>query len=261
MSSLRHILILLLAIAPQLLLAQKEKNEIPPVTFKGKITFERKLNLHKQMDEMMKGNGGANSAMADQLKKNISKYKTDIFEMYFNDTKSLYKPAPDGISEVKMMMAGIPSEKNLVYNDFTQGVYTSEKSIFEKTYLIQDSLKPFQWKITEEFRKIAGFNCRRAETVIMDSVYVVAFYTDAIMTNSGPENFSGLPGMILGIVMPRLNLTYFATKVENYLPGEKDIVSPTKGVKKDQKELESDLRSSMKQWGAFLERILWYCMI
>jgi GLPGLI family protein len=48
---------------------------------------------------------------------------------------------------------------------------------------------------------IAGFNCRRANAMIMDSIYVVAFYTDEILTTGGPESFSGLPGMILGVAL------------------------------------------------------------
>jgi len=90
------------------------QNAAPPaITFKGKITFERKLNQHKQMDEMMKGRGG-NNAMADNLKKNIPKYKSDIFELIFTENESIYKPAKDGISESKMMFGGIPAEKNVI---------------------------------------------------------------------------------------------------------------------------------------------------
>jgi GLPGLI family protein len=31
----------------------------------------------------------------------------------------------------------------------------------------------------------------------MDSVFIVAFYTDQIVTSGGPESFNELPGMIL----------------------------------------------------------------
>ena len=236
----------------------KAQPELPSLMFKGKITYERKTNVHKQLDEMMQGRGGA---MADQMKKNTPKYKVDRFELFFNDTKSLYKPAPDGISEYKMMMGNIPAERNIVYNDYEKQTQTSEKKIFEKSYLIQDSFRKHEWKITEEFRKIAGYNCRRAETIIMDSVYVIAFYTDAIVAPGGPESFNGLPGMILGIVMPRLNLQYFATDIQTYLSNEKEIVPPTKGEKKSIPELDKTLRSSMSQWGSMVNRILWYIYI
>lgn len=248
--------LILLLVGNKLAFAQNT----PTIQFKGKITFERKLNQHKQMDEMMKSNPGGGN-MIDNFKKQIPRYKTDIFELTFTENESLYKPAKDGISESKMMFGTIPSEKNIVYNNYEKNSSTAQKFIFEKNYLVQDTLKHFDWKITEEFRKIAGFNCRRAETIIMDSVYVIAFYTEAIIATGGPEGFNGLPGMILGIVMPRLNLTYFATKVENYLPVANDIVAPTKGDKKTYKELNETLYESLKKWGEYLQRILWFTVV
>jgi GLPGLI family protein len=160
-----------------------------------------------------------------------------------------------------MMMGNSPADRNIIFTDFENDSSISEKKVFEKTYLIKDSLRKSEWKITEEFRKIAGFNCRRAETVIMDSIYVIAFYTDAIMTQGGPEGFNGLPGMVMGIVMPRLNTTYFATKVDNYLPSEKDIYAPSKGDKKTNVQVEKTMRESMKQWGQYVDRMLWYIFI
>ncbi len=233
---------------------------LPPIMLKGKITFERKLNMHKQMDDMMKGNQSG-GGMFEQMKKQVPRYKTDIFELFFTDNKSIYKPAPDGISESKMMMGNLPAEKNVVYNDYELWQQIAEKKIFEKTYLISDSFRNHQWKITEEYRKIAGYNCRRAETIIMDSVYVIAFYTDAIVAPGGPESFNGLPGMILGVVLPRLNLTYFASKIDNYLPDEKVISPPSKGDKKTSAEVSKTIKSSMSNWGSFVERIMWYVHI
>jgi GLPGLI family protein len=209
---------------------------------------------------MSKGRFG-NPAMMDNLKKSIPKYKTDIFELFFNDKIAVYKPAPDGISESKMMMGNTPAERNIVYSDFEKDSSISEKKVYEKTYLIKDSLRKHEWKITEEFRKIAGYNCRRAETIIQDSIYVVAFYADGIIAPGGPEGFNGLPGMILGVVLPRLNTTYFATKIDNYLPTEKELTPPTKGDKKTNEQLGKALRENMKQWGEFLERIMWYVFL
>lgn len=253
-------LIFLLCFGTQLF-AQTTSTETPSIVFKGKITYERKTNVHKQLDEMMKGRAGADNSMAENFKKQIPKYKTDIFELFFTDKQSLYKPAPNGIMESKMMMGAMPAEANTVFTNFESQQSSAEKKVFEKNYLIQDSLKKYNWKITEEFRKIAGFNCRRAETIMMDSVYVISFYTDAILANGGPEGFNGLPGMILGVVLPRLNVTYFATKFDNYLPDEKILVSPTKGEKTNFKSLEAKLKESMSQWGDFMQRMLWYVNI
>jgi GLPGLI family protein len=95
----------------------------------------------------------------------------------------------------------------------------------------------------------------------MDSVYVIAYYSDAIIANGGPESFNGLPGMVLGIVMPRLNITYFATQVDNFIADEKIIEAPSKGIEKTMAELTKSIKESTAQWGDFAQRILWYINI
>jgi GLPGLI family protein len=79
---------------------------------------------------------------------------------------------------------------------------------------IKDSLTNVKWKITNEYRNIAGYDCRRANGVTLDSVYVVAFYTDQIPTPGAPSTVHGLPGMILGLVVPEQHFNIYATKVE-----------------------------------------------
>src|SRR6185437_10397918 len=89
----------------------------------------------------------------------------------------------------------------------------SQKTIFDQPFLVKDSLRKIKWKITDENREIAGYNCRRANGLMMDSIYVVAFYTDKIPVSGGPESFSGLPGMILEVALPHENVIWRATKV------------------------------------------------
>jgi GLPGLI family protein len=39
--------------------------------------------------------------------------------------------------------------------------------------IVQDSMKRIKWKITDEYREIAGYNCRRANGITPDSIYVI----------------------------------------------------------------------------------------
>src|SRR5690606_22958752 len=123
----------------------------------------------------------------------------------------------------------------------------------------EDSLRTAKWKITNDFREIAGFNCRRATTIIMDSVFVVAFYTDEIMIPGGPESFNGLPGMIMGLVINRLHTTWYATKVSVTGVNPASIVPPAKprSEKTTRKKLAEFLRSSFSNWGANMDRNIW----
>lgn len=215
----------------------------------AKIEFERKTNIWAEL----KG------SFAEEMKKSIPQYKTDYFNYQFEDNKSIYKPGRE--SNDKPSFWGSPASDNEVFSDFTNGKYSAKKNVFEKTFLIEDSLRNATWKITNDFREIAGFNCRRATTIIMDSVFVVAFYTDEIMIPGGPESFSGLPGMILGLVINRLHTTWYATKIEVNSVNLKDIIPPTKGKKATNPELKETLKKSLSDWGEYANRNIWAIMI
>ena len=78
---------------------------------------------------------------------------------------------------------------------------------------VEDSMPVIEWRLTNENRIIAGYNCRKAVGKIMDSVYVFAFYTNEINISGGPCSINGLPGMILGVTIPRMYASWIATKV------------------------------------------------
>jgi GLPGLI family protein len=90
----------------------------------------------------------------------------------------------------------------------------------------------------------------------MDSVYVVAFYTDQIAVSGGPESFSGLPGMILGVALPHDNITWFATSVADKPISAALMKVPVKGKVKTNKELKATLTSVMKNWGEYAQMAL-----
>ncbi|HTF29652.1 MAG TPA: GLPGLI family protein [Flavitalea sp.] len=219
----------------------------------GKIEFERKVNLHKLYD--YEGTWG------DYIKKNAPQFITHYFDFIFKGNQSVYKPGRD-VSDAKTAnWSNFPGNGNTVYNDYSTDKFLSSKQVFEQLFLIQDSLPKINWKITADTRKIAGFLCRRAEAIIMDSVFVVAFYTDEILATGGPESFNGLPGMILGIGIPRMHLTLFATKLELTEVKDTDIKVPAKGKKTNVADLKKTLQSSMKDWGKEASRNIWFLMI
>ncbi|ERJ61115.1 GLPGLI family protein [Sphingobacterium paucimobilis] len=81
-------------------------------------------------------------------------------------------------------------------------------------YILKDSLTQVTWRFTDEYRNIAGFECRRVNGATADSLYLVAFYTDQIPVSAGPALSHGLPGMILGLAIPEMHIQYWATKID-----------------------------------------------
>lgn len=243
------LIILLLSIAiPATLVAQNAA-----FVTKGKIEFERSVNSYVLMEKAMRFEGSENSSWRDQMlaqyKKNNPQFQLSKFTLLFNDNKSLYSPV-----KVDAKMGGFfdlneIAGKNIIYKDFKNNQTTAQKSLMQNEYLITDTSRKFVWKITDEYREIAGFNCRRANGLMHDSVYVVAFYTDQIIPSGGPESFHGLPGMILGAAVPYENTTWFATKVIVENITDEQMSAPTKGKKYTFSEAVKTLRDSMKDWG------------
>jgi GLPGLI family protein len=221
----------------------------------GKLTFERKVAQFTIMENLYE-NGGEDNIWITEMKKVYPKIVTDYYTLEFNNNSTFFKVEKENLDN-KYMLDGLkPSDQNYVYQDFNQGIATMTKSIFENQYIVKDSIKQFQWKITGEVRDIAGFECKKALAKINDSVVVVAFYTDQILVKGGPENFNGLPGMILGLAVPRLGLTLFATKLELVSPSLTPKL-PTKPKFVKHSQITQDVQKGLKTWGKEGKAIAW----
>ena len=221
----------------------------------GKLTFERKVAQFTLIDNL-NDNGGEDNFWITEMKKVYPKMVTDYYTLEFNNSSSLFKVEKEN-SDNKYMIDGLkPSELNYVFQEFNDGFTTMTRGIFENQYLVKDSIKQFQWKITGEVRDIAGFECKKALAKINDSVVVVAFYTDQILVKGGPENFNGLPGMILGLAVPRLALTLFATKLELGNPTLMPKL-PTKPKYVKYSQITQDVEKGLKTWGKEGKAIAW----
>lgn len=235
-----------------LLLVTQLKSQQPNVLISGKIEFEKKVNLYSQFND--------DDSWTAEFKKRIPQFKTTYFDLSFTESKTIYQPGRDNAENNRLWEE--PSENNIVFTDLEKKMAVSQKAVFEKTFLVQDTARRIKWKITDEKRIIAGFECRRANAIIMDSLYVVAFYTDDIVTQGGPESFNGLPGMILGLAIPHEHVTWFATKFYATEPvNEASIKPPVKGVKTTNAGLLQNLRSNLKNWGKYGERYIKAAML
>lgn len=191
----------------------------------AKITFEKKINQKQQMAD--------NSWLSDDAKDKMNKYRTSDWEYNFNDSSSIYKAkAKETVSENSFYFFS-GENTNELFIDFGKAKRILRRSIGGDDFILKDTIPHLKWKIMHDVRKIAGYECRKAITVINDTVSVVAFYTDEILLKGGPEGFTGLPGMILGLAIPRYNTTWFATKIEAKNVPILTISAPTKGKKTD----------------------------
>ena len=219
----------------------------------GKIEFEKKLNIYKEIE---------GETFLDNFKDKIPKFQTSYFNLYFKDGKTLYEKGKD--SDVKVPFFGEDRAiDDIIYCDLEHGTFHKKQKVYDEKFLLADSIRKINWRIFNETRDIAGFECRKAAGIIMDSVYVVAFYTDQIPVSGGPLCFTNLPGMILGIAVPRLNITIMATKLELETPKADKLVPPAPGKlkKTDYKNFLTTLQKAMGDWGKWGRRELFNFML
>lgn len=172
---------------------------------KASIEFEVKTNVKKTM---------SNNTWDEMLKSQMPDFKTAYFNYSFAQQKSIYKFVRwDEASKKIPEWFRRSDEENSWYFDHANARYNMQKNIFGSNFNVEDSIPEIKWKLSNENRVIAGFNCRKATGIIMDSVYVFAFFTEEIMIPGGPCSINGLPGMVLGLTIPRLYTSFIATKI------------------------------------------------
>lgn len=239
----------------------------------GTIFYERKQNMHRSL---------AN----EQMKAMMPEFRTSEHMLLFKNNTSLYKKAPtdelpeantmgNGGGPIVMRMSGGPGD-DVVYNDFNTQEKKTYKNFLNNEFLIIDSIKAKNWKLTDETKKILGYTCRKAITTIKQAagrmmvstfsssgaadtsvkkssseikskeVEVVAWFCEQINISSGPEEYGNLPGAILEIDVDNGGTTITAIEVKKKLE-KSEFVVPTKGKKVSQAEFTEESKRIMEE--------------
>ncbi len=210
----------------------------------GNIEFEKSVNTYALIKKQIsKSLDAVQQQKFDQYQKTQPQFKVLKSTLAFNGNTSLFTPVPSEVNMFPLFKIPFTDQNNIVYTDIAKHIATTQKNVYEQVFLVKDATRKINWKITGETREVAGYTCRRANAIILDSVYVVAFYTDDIHFSGGPEWFGGLPGMILELALPHDNVTWRATKVTAAAP---NINPPKKGKVISNKELD-DLINKLKR--------------
>ncbi len=218
----------------------------------GRIEFEKKVNIHKEIED---------AHWLDGVKDKIPKYRTSYHYLYFKDGKTLFEKGKE-VDEKIPFMDDDRSVEDVIYTDIKQGVFAKKQNVFDETFLVSDSIRRIKWQMTNDVMTIAGFECHKAVAIILDSVYVIGFYTDQITVNGGPLSLCNLPGMILGIAVPRMNMSIFATKVEMIEPKPEKMIAPLGKMKKtDYKGLSLQLQKALSDWGSYGKKYILSSML
>ena len=238
----------------------------------GKIVYERKINMWKMITDA-------------EMRTRIPEYRTSQFELLFNEQNSLFRSVPDEEAPDPFANSGgggggprfaFRMPETTTFTDITAQMQYESRPMFEKTFLIIDSLKPLKWKISEETKTIAKHVCKKATTMITaqniriggggarnmgrnngDSTNkpnaaitpketeVTVWYSEDIIASVGPDNYAGLPGAILEVDVDNGANVTTATEVSTKYP-KKELTKPTKGDVMNRAQFQDTMKKLME---------------
>lgn len=191
-------------------------------SFQGKATYEWKANSEEFRKNVIQPDIPPEMAKFIEAKMKLMFHKTYVLE--FNKTESLYK------EEQLLDLHGdgfVPNNSDdgneITYfkNIKTKNVVL-QKELYGKYFTIKDSLPVINWKLESDTKKIGDYLCHKATAVVPIKITreeeeeerstnffekkekpaeknVTAWYAPEIPVSQGPENYWGLPGLILEI--------------------------------------------------------------
>lgn len=234
----------------------------------------------KNTIKMNLGNRQIPEAQKAMIQERINSMSTNNFVLSFNKNSSIYveeekleKDQGNGIIAQRMgMMKMILNQGNngKLYKNINDHTYKNQVDIYGKLFLIQDSLKAIDWKITDEVKTIGKHTCFKATAIqknrglptnfrpgeqrtddskeerkIGDEMIIVtAWFTLDIPISQGPAMYYGLPGLILEVNAG--NTTILCSKIE--LNKKEEIINaPKNGKKINQKKYDELLKKKANE--------------
>jgi len=190
-----------------------------------------------------------------QSEKIIPQGLTDKFELSFGNNKSLWKHAEEEMENdelggngngVHIRMIG-GGQDDVSYFNFDLEKKVDQRNMFEKKFIVTDSIKKLNWKLTGETQTLLGHVCQKAiserltkrmtmnmdngkmeRKEVDDTAKLVAWFTTDIPVPAGPEVAGQLPGLILLLDMGDGKTVYKATEISGKVKLD-DIKEPVKG--------------------------------
>ncbi|WP_291051487.1 MULTISPECIES: GLPGLI family protein [unclassified Empedobacter] len=86
-----------------------------------------------------------------------------------------------------------------MYKDYQKNKIYYKNNIAFKEFLTIDPISVFKWQLTNETKKVLGYECQMALMEYYGRKYQAYFTTELGFTYGGPWKFDGLPGVILEV--------------------------------------------------------------
>jgi GLPGLI family protein len=227
--------------------------------FQGIATYKTQRKLDIKMDSTQVG------GMQDEIMAMLKKQFEKTYILTFNKEESLYKEdeslAPPSTGGAVMVVA-IMGGSGELYKNMKAQRYVKQSDLLGKVFLVKDSLKTNAWKLQGETKNIGIYTCfkatleREVESDLDDGSKemqtVTAWYTPQIPVSNGPEEFQGLPGLILEISYD--SQTILCSKILLNPTKQIKIKEPTSGTAVSQSEFDTIMTKRMKEMESQYDR-------
>ncbi|EAR00846.1 hypothetical protein FB2170_17216 [Maribacter sp. HTCC2170] len=248
--------------------------------FQGKAVYESKTQVNMDF-----GGRQIPEDRKKEIMERIKSASERSFTLIFNTAESIYKEEekleqPNTYNRRGMMFRMMSGGNGDYYKNIQEQKYLSKNELLGKIFLIEDSLPKLDWKMGSETKQIGNYTAFKAtatkmiqrrnprafrppgpgpegnrkmnddkeekeEEVIEKEVQIVAWYTPEVPINHGPDEYWGLPGLILEV---RDDITTIICSKIILNPKEKvDIKAPTKGKKVNQQEYNDISKKKMQE--------------
>jgi GLPGLI family protein len=233
----------------------------------GIATYQTQRHVDFKMDST----SGMGDEMQKMLQEQLRKQFQKEFKLTFNNVEAIWKeevsldkPQGPSSSGVSIVMSGMGGDDYALYQNVAEKKYTEQNDLMGKQFLVQDILEKPEWKLEKETKNIGQYTCFKAtlteeieersfssvngegeEEIKKVTKVTTAWYTLDIPVQHGPEDFWGLPGLILEV-----NDGKMAMMCTQVVINPKDGISieiPTKGKKVNEAEFEKISEEKSKE--------------
>ena len=233
----------------------------------GKIVYERVMQLPTRVMNV-------DPAIAAQM----PKARTDQYELLFGNNQSLLQFLPNINNEDQTTFSGgggmvvmrFAGTNDIVFHNFESQTRVEQREVFDRSFLVTDSIRKLTWKLTEETKTILNYKVQKATATRIgtrprmtmengqmkreefpDTAKIVAWFTTDIPVPAGPDFQGQLPGLILEVDIDNGQTVYRAIEFSNKVSLNK-IKEPKDGKKltaaefnKERDKLMEEMRKNM----------------
>ncbi|NRT13493.1 GLPGLI family protein [Flavobacterium sp. 14A] len=177
----------------------------PKGTLKYEITYDYFFQVNKE--DLM---GTQTEETVLKIAKDYSIYSSvnniKLMELTNDLKQSGIMPEREAIPNTRLNYTVTKNFKNneMMYSEWIKG----------DTYMYNQTLDKFNWKLEEGQREILGYKCKKATTQFAGRDYI-AWYAPGINVTDGPYKFHGLPGLILSLYDTNNYYQFNAINIKN----------------------------------------------